>query len=93
MIALTVDEAQLLGYRPARIMPDGSCAGVMRMNFTWGLFVDITEECNGGRYCYGTREDAEAALYAWDGVGDPPGLWIKRKVYGKSEALGPGFNK
>lgn len=35
-----------------------------------------------GRYCYEHAHEARAALVAWDGVGHPPGPWIKCKGYG-----------
>lgn len=41
----------------------------------------------GCRYCYENYRDAQNALMAWDGEGDPPGPWIKEKPSGR---LGPG---
>ena len=37
------------------------------------------------RFCYPTRAQAQEALVAWDGQGDPPGAWIKEK--------GPGVER
>jgi hypothetical protein len=31
------------------------------------------------RYCYPTRQEADAALEQWDGIGHPPGNWVKAK--------------
>lgn len=79
---LTVPEAMTLGYFPARILPDGRCAGLMRMIYTIGLCVGLTEDgVSEGRYCF-EAEDAGGAVVAlatWDGTGDPEGDWIKWK--------------
>jgi hypothetical protein len=32
-----------------------------------------------GRYCYPSFAEAKSALLIWDGVGHPPGEWIKYK--------------
>jgi len=76
-----------LGYANARTLPTGEVAGVQRMLFTFGLFVGLDDFGYARRYCYERRSDALDALLVWDGVGDPPGPWIK--VY-PGERLGPG---
>lgn len=90
-MGLTVKQANSLGYFPARVLPNGETVGIVRMNFTFGLFVGIDRLGNRGRYCYPTRQDAIEAMEKWDGTGDPPGPWIKRKVAGMPEATGPGY--
>lgn len=75
---LTAEQAEALGYRPARVLPSGECAGVMRMLYTYGLFVGLGAFYRT-RFCYPDKASAEAALAAWDGRGDPPGPWIKEK--------------
>ena len=62
------------------------CA-VKPMLTTAGLFVGLDWTWYVKRYCYETAEEATEALRAWDGKGDPPGLWIKEKP---SDRLGPG---
>ena len=74
-------------YSPLRELPTGVNAGIQDMNYTAGLFVDMDETGYRTRYCYATRAEAEAALQAWDGNGDPPGQWIKQKP---EDRLGPG---
>ena len=74
-------------YSPIRVLPTGVNAGVQDMAYTAGLFVDMNESGYRTRYCYETRAEAEAALEAWDGNGDPPGPWIKQKP---EDRLGPG---
>lgn len=78
MDQLTKEQAEGLGYKPARVLPSGECAGVMNMMFTAGLFVGLGNFYRT-RFCYPTRADAEKALAEWDGLGDPPGPWIKEK--------------
>ena len=78
-IELTVTEANEHGYIPARVLASGECAGVMRMVYTAGLFVGLTDWGYRTRFCYPTIEDAIRALAEWDGHGDPPGPWIKEK--------------
>lgn len=76
---LTVRQAEAMGYKPARILPDGRCTGIMKMLFTYGLFVGLDEYGTSTRFCYDSRKEAEQALATWDGQGDPPGNWIKQK--------------
>ena len=74
-------------YSPIRSLPTGVNAGIQDMVYTAGLFVGMDENGYRTRYCYATRAQAEAALNAWDGKGDPPGPWIKQKP---EDRLGPG---
>lgn len=68
------------GYHPLREIPGKGVCGLHRLIFTCGLFVNITWEVNAtGRYCYENLQDALYALYHWDGLGYPPGNWIKYK--------------
>lgn len=67
------------GYAPFKMLDTREWAGVMNMVYTCGLFVGIKEFGYRTRYCYETRREAEAALEAWNGDGDPPGMWIKQK--------------
>ena len=78
-------------YNPRRYLPSGELAGIYDMFMTAALVVGITDrgasyKC---RYCYEHRQDAESALMEWNGEGDPPGPWIKRKG-GGPDKLGPG---
>lgn len=75
------------GYLDARELASGVVIGIMPMLYTAGLFVGITRERYERRYCYEKLADARSAFLSWDGVGDPPGPWIKEKP---SDRLGPG---
>lgn len=70
---------------------NGRVCGLHRMIFTVGLFVGLTRNYREGRYCFPTYRDAELALEEWDGIGDPPGNWIKYK--GRTEYSNPNLNK
>ena len=75
-------------YAPRKVLSTGEQAGISDYAYTAALVVGL---CEGGyrtRYCYETRAQAEAALQAWDGTGDPPGPWIKQKP---EERHGPGL--
>lgn len=82
-------EAAILaeGYGKLRWLPDGRLCGIKCMIFTSGLFVGLTLDGYASRYCYELYVDARTALMAWDGTGDPPGLWIVVKPEGR---MGPG---
>lgn len=76
---LTVEEAEALGYKPARVLATGKTAGVIRMIYTHALYVGINDWGTDRRFCYPDRESAVFALETWDGRGDPPGPWLKEK--------------
>lgn len=67
------------GYHPVRQLPTGEWAGVHDLDFAAGLFVGLDENGYRTQYDYAHRHEAEAALAAWDGEGDPPGPWIKQR--------------
>jgi hypothetical protein len=75
-----------LGFYRARQLPNGEWLALAPMMFTTGLCLvaepDPSDQVSNGlrtRFCYEHARDAEAAFLAWDGVGDPPGNWIKQK--------------
>ena len=76
------DEVHKLGYWPAKRLPagawEGDWAGVCDQMFTASINVGIDRIGYKTRFCYETRQIAEAALLIWDGEGDPPGPWIKQ---------------
>jgi len=87
MKTVLTDVLEVEGYHRCRQLPSGVVIGVMPMFVTCGLFVGIDRTGYSRRYCYEHAADAIAAVDAWDGVGDPPGPWIKEKP---SDRLGPG---
>lgn len=56
----------------------GLCA-IHRYLFTYGIVTNLTEHNYVDRWCYQTYEEAQIALKYYNGIGDPPGLWIKYK--------------
>jgi len=76
------------GYRNIREM-NGELVGVTQMLYTGSIVIGMDEAGYRTRYCYPTIEDAEMALDAWTGEGDPPGPWIKQKP---EERHGPGIS-
>lgn len=72
---------QAQGYRQLRRI-GGVLCGLRGFNFTVGLVVGLSFESYERRYCYEHLDDARAALAQWDGIGHPPGPWIKCKGAG-----------
>lgn len=68
-----------LDYMHVREIPGLGKCGLRRMIFTVGLCVGLDESGYVGRYCYKSWAEAYKALDSWDGIGDPPGEWIKYK--------------
>lgn len=67
------------GYIALRLMPDGHIAGVNPFAFTFGLCTRLDWNGYEDRWCFEQPADALLALVLWNGEGDPPGPWIKRK--------------
>lgn len=67
------------GYLALRLMPDGSVAGVNKFLFTYGLCTRLDFVGYHARWCFEMLDDALRALNEYDGIGDPPGPWIKQK--------------
>ncbi len=86
----TADDIQSLGYYAPRQIASGEWIAVQKMLFTTGLFV-IDADGAGWRtrFCYEHSIDAVLALLEWDGIGDPPGPWVKEKP---SDRHGPGMS-
>jgi len=80
-----------LGYFSPKLLSTGEWAALGKFIFTTGLLVGIDEVGYRTRFCYKYSTDALIALNAWDGVGDPPGNWIKEK--GSIERNNPNLNK
>lgn len=85
---MNAEEVNALGYRNARLLPNGEWAALQPMMFTTGLFVGITEITWRTRYCFDTFTDAATALETWDGEGFPPGYWNKQKPEGTPNPKG-----
>ncbi|ULQ48359.1 hypothetical protein JN531_017145 (plasmid) [Flagellatimonas centrodinii] len=70
---------EAMGYTNLRVLPDGRVVALHPFLFTVGLVVGLTATHYQHRYCYPDAASAHAAITSWDGVGHPPGPWIKRK--------------
>lgn len=85
---MTEPDFLAMGYDCVRMLQSGEMAGTHQMITTGALIVGLDESGYRTRFCYRTLREAEDALIAWDGYGDPPGNWIKEK--GAIERHGPG---
>lgn len=76
-------------YRHFKLLENGPYLGhwahLAPMVFTVGIMVSNSNNGNPiTRWCYPGFVPAFRALQEWDGVGDPPGDWIKEKgLYGE----------
>jgi len=84
---VTHEEFKSMGYRKLRVVAGGKLCGILPQLFTTSLVVGLNDVGYERRYCYEKSYEAEEMLAAWDGVGDPPGPWVKEKP---SDRLGPG---
>lgn len=75
-------------YSDTREIEGRGLCGLEVFMHTTGIVWGIDEYSKAGRWCYEHHADAVEAFAAWNGVGDPPGPWIKYK--GECERLGPG---
>jgi hypothetical protein len=66
-------------YLHVREIPGRGICAVAYMVFTVGLLYGIDKYGLQGRFCFGSFNEALQALRTWDGIGDPPGNWIKHK--------------
>lgn len=83
---MTTQDAIDQGYIAVTNIHGRGLCGISPMLFTVGIVVGITEDSYVGRYCYPSMEQAVKGLIEWDGVGDPPGEWIKWKGAGGDRA-------
>lgn len=67
------------GYQYIQKLQNGEWIGVAQFIYTTGLCVGLNEFSYRGRYCYANVRDALFDASTWDGIGDPPGPWIKYK--------------
>lgn len=79
-------------YQNVRQLPNGQLVGTQPQLFTTGLFVGLDAVGDYAyRYCYEREADAAFAARTWNGVGDPPGPWLKLKGKPGGDRLGPGL--
>ena len=70
------------GYFGIREIPGQGICALQHLMFTKAVVCGLTEVSYRYRYCYHTLGEAIDAINSWDGEGDPPGNWIKRKGEG-----------
>jgi hypothetical protein len=76
------------GYMEIRRFASGELGALHPQLFTVAVVVGLHDTGYRTRYCYEHFNDAQAALQAWNGKGDPPGPWIKQKP---EDRLNPEF--
>lgn len=77
-----IGELESYGYSDVRRLPDDRWVGLKHFIYTTAIVVGLDSTGYSHRYCYEDRYEARPSLDAWDGSGDPPGNWIKRKGVG-----------
>lgn len=70
------------GYFLVRYIDGKGYCGIRNFLFTFGLCIGLDATGLAGRYCYSNLAEAQIALLAWDGTGDPKLNWIKYKGRG-----------
>lgn len=84
-----VPEHWRIDFVAAREVPGQGLCVVQRFLMTAGLLTHVSNLVDSycydyeRRYCFPVGPDALKSLFTWDGVGDPPGEWIKEKVSGR----------
>lgn len=77
-----IDLLEIQGYSWLASKPEKGLCGIYSFIFTTAIVAGIDETGYKERWCYPCMADAKEALQQWDGVGDPPGDWIKHKGFG-----------
>lgn len=73
------DSMRLNGYIDARVLPDGSIAGVQRLMFTTGLFLGCTAWGYGRRFCFKSDALAMRRFAELQSEDDTPEGWHARR--------------
>jgi len=79
-----VADSGLGSYSHIKELSDGPYKGkyahLAQMIFTVGIMVTDPKDGNPiTRWCYDSFVEAKISLEKWNGVGSPPGNWIKQK--------------
>lgn len=67
------------GYLALKTLDTGEFAAVVPQLFTFALIV-FDEHTIRKRWCFERKDEAFMSIEEWEGVGDPPGNWIKQKL-------------
>ena len=87
---VTAEQIEDFAYKLPPKLPSGEWAALRPMLYSTGLFLGIVAVGCRTRWCYERTDDVITALAAWDGQGDPPGLWVKQKP---EDRLNPAWAK
>lgn len=70
-----------IGYEYTRRLADGRIIGIARMRLSMAIHISTGIVGESYRYLYNLdhTQDAINDVQNWDGTGDPPGLWVKKK--------------
>jgi hypothetical protein len=81
------------GYQSPRPIGHSRYACIMPLLYTAAIIVGrIGDACYEDRWCYHSREDAERALDAWDGRGEPAG-WHRHPTTGRRRTDGDSLRE
>lgn len=84
----TIDDKELIKeleeehYAHFRQVPNIGLCCLAPYLFTIAVIVNPTRESHAYRYCFQHFPEALTALLQWDGTGDLPGNWMKKKGIG-----------
>jgi hypothetical protein len=78
------------GFKNPRAISDEVWAGVKQFAYTYAIVIGQIGDQSGyiDRWCYKTDALAQAALDAWDGVGEPTG-WHRHPLSGRRVSDNP----
>lgn len=85
-----LDLAKNQGYYAMKLLATGEMAALSTQLFTVGIIV-FNQNCILKRWCFEEGDEALASLRAWEGVGDPPGNWVKQKL--PVERMNPNWSR
>lgn len=87
---LLIEELKSNGYFEFREISNRGLCCLNNFMFTTGIIIGLDMFGYYGRYCYSDPIDAFKSYISWDGIGDPPGNWIKYKGRG-GERTNPNY--
>lgn len=79
MSELTKAEIEEMGYRNARLLPDGTWAATIELMFTRAICTNITALSYSYRWCFEDRDRAIEELNKLEAMDDHPTGWIARR--------------
>lgn len=78
-------------YYLLKAFPNGECAWLARLMFTWAILYGWRDHGHLNRWCYGSMVEAKGALDDWDGAeGTEPQGWHRHPYSGRRRDLATG---